>query len=134
MAPAPAGRPPYAVKANIDPLVLRELFAGGAAADVASAFEVDICRALGLGGDRMVLSHPRKDPDTVRAMAAARPWGTAVDSDEEVDKLAAAGMSSSRTPGQPSAALRPGHPVRLDRREDDHLVAPDDRGGAAPAG
>src|SRR4051794_11755626 len=61
----PSVHPHYAVKANIDPLVLSELFAGGAAADVASAFEIDVCRALGLRGDRMVLSHPRKDPDTI---------------------------------------------------------------------
>lgn len=84
--------PHYAVKANVDPLVLRELFAGGAAADVASAFEMDVCRVLGLGGDRMILSHPRKDLDTIRAMSVVRPWGTAVDSEEEVDKLAAAGV------------------------------------------
>lgn len=84
--------PHYAVKANVDPLVLRELFAAGAAADVASAHEVEVCRALGVGGDRMILSNPRKDPDTVRALKSARAWATTVDSEEEVEKLAAEGI------------------------------------------
>ncbi len=91
----PAVPPYYAVKANIDPLVLRELFAAGANADVASAFEIDVCRAVGLGGERMILSNPRKDRDTIRAMKAAGVWATAVDSEEEVDKLTAEGIPSA---------------------------------------
>jgi ornithine decarboxylase len=88
----PGVTPYYAVKANTDPLVLRDLFAAGADADVASAFEVEVCRALGLGGDRMVLSNPRKDRDTVLALKAVRAWATTVDSEEEVEKLAEIGI------------------------------------------
>jgi ornithine decarboxylase len=87
------GVPPYyAVKANIDPLVLRTLFARGANADVASAFEVEVCRSLGLGGDRMILSNPRKDRDTVLALKEVRAWATTVDSEEEIEKLAVEGI------------------------------------------
>ena len=85
----------YAVKANIDPLVLRELFTGGANADVASAYEIAICRALGLPGERMILSNPRKDFETIRAMADAAIWATTVDSEEEIDKLTAEGIPSA---------------------------------------
>ena len=49
----PGVSPYYAVKANVDPLVLRELFAAGANADVASAYEIAVCRALGLGGHNL---------------------------------------------------------------------------------
>ncbi len=82
----------YAVKANIDPVILRELFGAGANADVASAFEIDVCRAVGLPGDRMIVSNPRKDRDTILAMRDVRAFATAVDSEEEIDKLALAGI------------------------------------------
>jgi len=88
----PMAAPYYAVKANIDPVVLRELFAAGANADVASAFEIDVCRAVGVPGERMVLSNPRKDRDTILSMKEVRAFATAVDSEEEIDKLAAAGI------------------------------------------
>ncbi len=88
----PTVQPFYAVKANNDPLVLQELFANGANADVASAYEIDVARALGLTGDRMILSNPRKDLATIRTMKAARVWATTVDSNAEIDKLVQEGI------------------------------------------
>lgn len=88
----PAVTPYYAVKANVDPLVLREVFAGGANADVASAFEIEACRAVGLGGERMIVSNPRKDRDTVLALREVRAFATVVDSEAEVDRLADEGV------------------------------------------
>ena len=84
--------PFFAMKANNDPLVLQELFAQGANADVASAYEIDVARALGLTGDRMILSNPRKDLATIRTMKAARIWATTVDSPAEIDKLVQEGI------------------------------------------
>lgn len=83
----PAVAPFYAVKANADPLVLRELFRAGANADVASAYEVALCRALGLDGKRMILSNPRKDRDTILMLKEVRTWATTVDSEDEIEKL-----------------------------------------------
>ena len=40
----------------------------------------------------MILSNPRKDHDTLRACAAVRPWAVAVDSEEELERLAEAGI------------------------------------------
>lgn len=88
----PSVQPFYAMKANNDPLVLQELFSNGANADVASAYEIDVARALGLTGDRMILSNPRKDLATIRTMKAARIWATTVDSPAEIDKLVQEGI------------------------------------------
>ena len=90
----PTVPPYYAVKANIDPVILRELFEAGANADVASAFEIDVCRAVGVPGERMIVSNPRKDRDTILSMRDIRAFATAVDSEEEIDKLTLAGMPS----------------------------------------
>ena len=101
----PHVQPYYAVKANIDPLVTGELGRNGAAADVASCFEMDTAAAVGFTGDRMILSNPRKDLDTIRAMHRFRPHATTVDSEEEVLKLVDAGL--------PTEEYRPAIFVRI---------------------
>ena len=91
----PRVQPFYAVKANHDPLILQELFANGANADVASAYEIEIARTVGLTGDRMILSNPRKDLATIRTMKAAKVWATTVDSLAEINKLVDEGIPTS---------------------------------------
>ncbi len=85
----PSVLPYYAVKANCDPLVLHEVFSHGVNADVASAYEIRICEAVGLAGDRMILSNPRKDRDTIRAAVDSKISAIVVDSEEEIQRMAA---------------------------------------------
>jgi ornithine decarboxylase len=101
----PDAAPHYAVKANVDPLVLREVCRHGAGADVASAFELEAAVAVGFTGGRMILSNPRKDLDTIQAMHTFRPWATVVDSEEEILKLGDAGI--------PTADYRPTLFIRI---------------------
>jgi ornithine decarboxylase len=97
--------PYYAVKANIDPLVTGELGRNGAGADVASCFELDTAAAVGFTGERMILSNPRKDLDTIRAVAHFRPFATTVDSEDEILRLTDSGL--------PTADYRPVIFVRI---------------------
>jgi ornithine decarboxylase len=83
----PSVTPHYAVKANCDPLVLHEIFSQGVNADVASAYEIRICQAVGLSGERMILSNPRKDRDTIRAAVDSRISAIVVDSEEEIRRM-----------------------------------------------
>lgn len=84
----PSVTPFYAIKANTDPLVLQLLFEAGVHADVASAFEIDTCSALQLPPERMILSNPRKDAETIRSLAQHGLYATTVDSEIEIHKLA----------------------------------------------
>lgn len=88
----PTVTPYYAVKANVDPIVLRELFACGARADVASEFEIETCLSVGLRGEQMIVSNPRKDRDTIRALKRVQAFATVVDSEAEVDRLVSEGV------------------------------------------
>lgn len=58
----PGARIQYAVKANPEPAVLRALAAAGAAFDVASPAEIDLCLAAGADARRLSYGNPIKKP------------------------------------------------------------------------
>lgn len=67
----PSARVQYAVKANPSPAVLAALTTAGAAFDVASPAEVDLCLAAGADGGRLSYGNTVKKPaDIARAHAA----------------------------------------------------------------
>lgn len=91
----PTIQPYYAVKCNPDPNLLRTLFSSSVNFDCASERELLEIKKLALGtlSNRVVYANPCK---SLRDIAAAKEMGiptTVVDSEEEVEKLAAAGYS-----------------------------------------
>ena len=84
--------PHYAVKADSDPAVLGLLRDLGWRFDAASAREMLGLYKLGVPGDRVNLSHPAKDEETVQVMALYRPWGFVFESEKEFGKLARHGV------------------------------------------
>ncbi len=82
----------YAVKANSDPLVVELLANERCCFDVASSFEMELVAKFGVDGNRMLLSHPVKTEKTIQAMKKFRPWAFAVDSTDELDRVAKTGV------------------------------------------
>ncbi len=84
----------FAVKANNDPLILHYLNSLGCCFDTASAYEMQLVAALGVTGDRMILSHPAKDAATLAAMQKYRPWAFVADKEKEIGRVRQAGVPS----------------------------------------
>lgn len=79
----------YALKCNPDPRVLQTAAAAGAAFEIASLGELQLLDGLGLlDAARTLYSNPVKPPSHVAATFAAGVRRFAVDSHEELDKLA----------------------------------------------
>lgn len=83
----PSTKMHYAVKANSDPLVLSLLDSLGCSFDVASEFEMELLHAIGVSGERMILSHPTKNDSTIESIARHRPWAIAADTYRELQKI-----------------------------------------------
>jgi ornithine decarboxylase len=79
----------YAVKANPHPLVLEALAALDCGFEVASAGELAMVARLGVAPERVITSNPVKSPDFLRACRAAGVDRLAVDSIDELGKIAA---------------------------------------------
>lgn len=79
----------YAVKCNTDPRVLQTAADAGAGFEVASLGELQLLASLGLlDAPRVLYSNPVKPPAHIAATFAAGVRRFAVDSHEELDKLA----------------------------------------------
>jgi ornithine decarboxylase len=78
----------FAMKANSSPVVLKHFISRGLSFDAASAHEVSTLANLGVQGCSTILSHPMKDFQTVRSMLDHRVAAFAVDSFDEIDKIA----------------------------------------------
>ncbi|MBV9121696.1 MAG: type III PLP-dependent enzyme, partial [Chloroflexi bacterium] len=79
----------YAVKANDHPAVLRALAAEGSSFEVSSSREMEDLRALGVDPRCIASFNPIKTPSFVGAMEAGGSRLMAVDSVDEVEKIAA---------------------------------------------
>src|SRR5439155_18906875 len=85
-----------AVKAGPYPEVLEHLIRRhGLFGDAASDHEARLLGSLGLAGDSIILSHPRKDEETLEAMRELRVGFFTVDSVDELDKANEAGIPSA---------------------------------------
>ncbi len=79
----------YAVKANPEPPVLRALVQAGSGFDVASRSEIDRCLAAGADPDALSYGHTIKKAEDIAYAYAQGVRTFAVDSEGEVDKVAA---------------------------------------------
>ncbi len=85
----------YAIKANDHPAVLRTLAREGSCFEVSSLSELQALQALGVPADCIASFNPIKTPRFVAAMSAYGSTLMAVDSMEELDKLALHGPNAA---------------------------------------
>jgi len=78
----------YAVKANPEPALLRELVAAGARFDVASRSEIDLCLAAGADPAALSYGNTIKKPNDIAYAYARGVRLFAFDSSAELDKIA----------------------------------------------
>lgn len=78
----------YAMKANAEPRILSLLAGLGAGFEIASRHEAEILVGLNIAPDSIICMHPIKSPDFLRYLAAHQIRVMAVDSPEEVEKIA----------------------------------------------
>jgi ornithine decarboxylase len=78
----------YAIKANDHPAILRLLAAEGSCFEVSSVYELQALQALGVPADCIASFNPIKAPKFIAAMGAYGSQLMAVDSVEELDKMA----------------------------------------------
>ncbi|HSE57056.1 MAG TPA: type III PLP-dependent enzyme [Candidatus Paceibacterota bacterium] len=79
----------YAMKANAEPEILRELFDAGAHFEVASVYELETLKEVGVPGERIVYGTSVKPPFHIREFAAYGVDRFAFDSFLELEKIAA---------------------------------------------
>lgn len=79
----------YAVKANPEPAILRELTALGSGFDAASRAEIEYCLAAGATPDRISFGNTVKRPADIAWAVAHGVSLFAADAEEELDKIAA---------------------------------------------
>lgn len=84
----PGARVQYAVKANPHPAVLRALVAEGAAFDVASPGEIDLCLAVGAEPGALSYGNTIKKPSDIAHAHAAGVREYTFDAESDVDNLA----------------------------------------------
>ncbi|EHR62136.1 diaminopimelate decarboxylase [Saccharomonospora cyanea NA-134] len=84
----PGSRVQYAVKANPHPAVLRALVAAGAAFDVASPGEIDLCLAAGADPASLSYGNTVKKPSAIAHAHAAGVREYTFDAESDVDNLA----------------------------------------------
>ena len=80
----------YAMKCNPHPEILAELHGLGCRFEVASATELDLLAAVGVDPADALFSNPVKPPAHIARAHAGGLWRFAFDSEDELDKLAAA--------------------------------------------
>jgi ornithine decarboxylase len=78
----------YATKCNTDPGVLRVLHAAGSRFEVASVDEINILGSLGIRGQDLLFSNPVRAREQTRQAALAGVYRFAVDSPEELRRVA----------------------------------------------
>jgi ornithine decarboxylase len=78
----------YATKCNTDPGVLRVLHAAGSRFEVASLDEIKILRSIGVHGQNLLFSNPVRAREQTRHAALAGVYRFAVDSVEELHRVA----------------------------------------------
>jgi ornithine decarboxylase len=86
----PALSPYYAIKANTARPVLELLRDAGACFDAATGGELDLLRALEIGGERIISTHPIRDARDLAAISRDRPAILVVQDVRELAKLASA--------------------------------------------
>ncbi|MFG2044679.1 type III PLP-dependent enzyme [Dactylosporangium sp. NPDC048998] len=86
----PAVNVHYAMKCNPHPEILALLHALGCRFEIASAAELDALVAIGADPAQVLSSNPVKPPAHIARQHAAGVWRFAFDSEDELDKLAAA--------------------------------------------
>jgi ornithine decarboxylase len=91
----PEVRPYFALKCNAALPVLATLAAQGAGFEIASVFELDPLRAVGARAEDVLFSNTVKPEQHVRSAVARGVWRFALDSEEELRKLAAAAPGSA---------------------------------------
>ena len=112
---APDALVAYSVKAFPNVAVLRELAALGLGADVSTLGELSFALAAGVPGERIVVHGNNKSDEELRAAAEARVRLVVLDSEDEVERAAAAGVTRVLvrvTPGidaDTHAAIRTAH-------------------------
>nr|BFE71617.1 type III PLP-dependent enzyme [Actinoplanes digitatis] len=84
----PQVRPFYATKCNTDPGVLRVLHRAGSRFEVASIEEIKILRTLGVRGQDLIFSNPVRAREQTRQAARTGVYRFAVDSREELHRVA----------------------------------------------
>ena len=83
----------YAVKANSNPTLLRHLAELGAGFDAASAGELYLLsKVANVPGDRILFTHPTKDPDAIMMIAKVRPKAIVIDSLSRLEDLVRSGI------------------------------------------
>lgn len=78
----------YAMKANAEPRILSLLGDLGAGYEIASKAEAELLVGLNIAPERIICMHPIKSPEFLRYLAAHHIRVMAVDSPEEVEKIA----------------------------------------------
>ncbi|HET9545582.1 MAG TPA: diaminopimelate decarboxylase [Gaiellaceae bacterium] len=112
---APDALVAYSVKAFPNVAVLRELAELGLGADVSTLGELSFALAAGVPGERIVVHGNNKSDEELRAAAEARVRHVVLDSEDEVERAAAAGVTRVLvrvTPGidaDTHAAIRTAH-------------------------
>jgi ornithine decarboxylase len=91
----PNVRPYYALKCNGALPVLATLGARGAGFEIASVFELDPLRAVGVPAEDVLFSNTVKPEQHVRSAVARGVWRFALDSEEELRKLSTAAPGSA---------------------------------------
>lgn len=79
----------YAIKANDHPAILRLLAAEGSCFEVSSVYELEALQAIGVPADCIASFNPIKAPKFIAALGAYGSTLMAVDSYEELEKMAA---------------------------------------------
>jgi ornithine decarboxylase len=91
----PDVRPYFALKCNAALPVLATLAARGAGFEIASVFELDPLRAVGAPLEDVLFSNTVKPEPHIRSAVARGVWRFALDSEEELRKLATAAPGSA---------------------------------------
>ncbi len=91
----PEVHPYYALKCNGALPVLATLGARGSGFEIASVFELDPLRAVGVRAEDVLFSNTVKPEQHVRSAVARGVWRFALDSEEELRKLATAAPGSA---------------------------------------
>lgn len=78
----------YAMKANANPTVIAQIVAMGGGVEIASMPELHRALDAGASGDRIICSHPIKQPHFLRQMQQEGVYAITIDSFDEVEKVA----------------------------------------------
>jgi ornithine decarboxylase len=91
----PGVRPHFALKCNGAHPVLATLADGGAGFEIASIYELDVLETVGVPAEEVLFSNTVKPEQHVRDAALRGVWRFALDSEEELRKIAVAAPGSA---------------------------------------